>query len=688
MTPHASAAEDANFWHRFAIHDGPRPMACGIAATEEAGAEAGPTHPLIPDRRGILSLLMASAWCGLFAGLLEVGAIVLRKWTFDINRFYWVSRDFSWLIPTLDLAIFVVAGLLLSALVLCAPRRGGWLAVRLLATLTLLPPIWAAFPRIYGPAGFFLALGLAMRLVPWIERRPASFRRLVRWTFPAMAIVVLALAGSVRGRDWIKTGPETAPPLPATGRPNVLLVVLDTVGADHLSLYGYDRPTSLTLDDLAPRGIRFDRAQAASSWTLPSHASLFTGRWPHEVSAGWFTPLDATFPTLAGYLEKHGYATAGFVANYWYCGYDSGLARGFTEYRDHRFPRLTALKTAVLVHRPMEGLQAIEQALEDWLDFDLLKPAADQLWWLLESNRKETAEVNGEFLEWLSRRREPERPFFAFLNYFDAHYPYEIPRRGLHRFGSRPRNRRESLVLRDWLRLAQENPSRHQIDFARDAYDDCVADLDEQIGCLIDELEHRSLLERTWVIVTADHGESFGEHPGEFWHGTSLHEAQVHVPLLIIPPAGTVSPSRRVITEAVSLRNLASTIVDVVGLRDDSPFPGPSLAGLWKAAAPATPEGMGSEPTLSEVVALGSLDPDPAQWLRRPRWPSAALTDGEWKYIRREGDVREELFHTRVDTREQRNVAADPAMRPMLERMRAALFRLTAGPLTPGRFAP
>ncbi len=116
------------------------------------------------------------------------------------------------------------------------------------------------------------------------------------------------------------------------------------MAAGHLSLYGYDRPTSPTINELAKRGIRFDRAQATSSWTLPSHASMFTGRWPHELSAGWLTPLDGTYPTAAEYLGGRGYATAGFTANYWYCASSSGLGRGFTVYRDFIFPRLTALR--------------------------------------------------------------------------------------------------------------------------------------------------------------------------------------------------------------------------------------------------------------------------------------------------------------------------------------------------------
>ena len=163
------------------------------------------------------------------------------------------------------------------------------------------------------------------------------------------------LGASLWVGDRIKQARESARPLPPPGSPNVLLIVLDTVAAGHLSLHGYDRATSTTLAELAERGIRFDSARAASSWTLPSHATMFTGRWLHELSVGWLTPLDETYPTLAEFLGDRGYATAGFVANTFYCATDSGLARGFTRYQDFIFPELTALKTAVLVNRALEG---------------------------------------------------------------------------------------------------------------------------------------------------------------------------------------------------------------------------------------------------------------------------------------------------------------------------------------------
>ena len=194
-----------------------------------------------------------------------------------------------------------------------------------------LPILLTAFPRIYSLAWFVVALGLASRhLVPLFERKSRGLRRFVLVSFPVAALVVASLGASLLDRRLDPAARENARPLPPPGSPNVLLIVLDTVAAGHLSLHGYDRATSTTLVELTERGVRFDSARAASSWTLPSHASMFTGRWSHELSAGWFSPLDRTYPTLAEFLGNRGYATAGFVANKWYCAVDSGLSRGFT----------------------------------------------------------------------------------------------------------------------------------------------------------------------------------------------------------------------------------------------------------------------------------------------------------------------------------------------------------------------
>jgi arylsulfatase A-like enzyme len=660
-------------------------MTSGNTRVDDAGLTGSSSASRAGDRLGPISILVLSAWCGLVAGLLEMTAVHARKRFFDPNHFYGMSRQFVWMVPLADLLIFLVLGLILS-LVVRFGARGRRIAPWALGTLAFLPPFWAAFPRVYGPALLVLAAGLAARLVPALERRAVGFGRLVRLTFPISAGLVMILAAWCWAQDQLEQRREASRPLPPPFSPNILLIVLDTVGAGHLSLHGYERPTSPTLDELASRGVCFKAANVTTSWTLPSHASMFTGRWPHELSAGWFTPLDSAFPTLAEHLGAHGYATGGFAANLAYCAYDSGLARGFATYRDFVYPELTMLHLTAMVSRVVDGIQGVESLTNFALGVPLLRSPADFVWRLFGHGRKNAAVINREFLDWLAEPGRRDRPFFAFVNFFDAHYPYDLPAGAIHRFGTVPRNERETTVLRDWIEITRQGPSERQIAFARNAYDDGIASLDEQLGELIDELERRGLLERTWVIITSDHGESFGEHPGVFVHGTTLFQTERHVPLVVIPPGG--APSPRVVTEPVSLRDLAATIVDISGCQAGSRFPGISLARFWDGTTAAELSSHArSSPALSELAPEGPLYSARAEPNAR-LWPLAALIDGDWSYMRREKDSLELLFNLREDAGEIRNLAGEPAVRPILDRMRNVLSSLTAGPLTPDRFNP
>jgi arylsulfatase A-like enzyme len=635
----------------------------------------------VPDLRASrlrpARIVILSVWCGLVAGPLEVAALIFYKTFFALDRLYMMSRHFVWLIPATDFLILFASGLILALLSL-GWRRASWLAPRVLCGLTLLAPFWAATPRIHSLAGLVFVMGIASLLVPFLERHVAGFRRWVRVSFPLLVILAVLLPVSVWGRDRLKAWREQHRPLPPKGAPNVLLIVLDTVAAEHLSLHGYERPTCPTLEELAKRGIRFSQARATCSWTLPSHASMFTGRWPHELSAGWLTPLDSTYPTLAEVLGSQGYATAGFVGNTFYCGADTGLARGFTHYEDYILPEFAPFRMSALVQRPLEGFHAVERTFKMWLTGVSLQAVLTPF---DLGHRKPASVVSREFLDWLSARRQPERPFFAFVNYFDVHYPYQVAYGGIHRFGSKPVTDRELDLIENWQSVEKQGLSLQEVAFVRDAYDDCVADLDERLGLLIDELDRRGILEQTWLIITSDHGESFGEHPNVFKHGGSLYQTEVHVPLLIVPPGrGT---AKREIAETVSLRDLPATILDLLGIKSGSPFPGASLARFWNGtAAPTT-----AEPLLSELVATDRLNPDPSELLRTRRAVSS-LAEGDWVYIRREGVVEDELYNLRDDPHEMNNLAADPNWRTQREHLRATMDRMTGGPLTRDRFRP
>ena len=200
------------------------------------------------------------------------------------------------------------------------------------------------------------------------------------------------------------------------------MIVWDTVRASYTSLHGYPRDTTPNLAAWARKGVRYDRALAPAPWTFPSHCSFFTGQWPFRLNSQWKYTLDTSHSTLAEYLSSRGYQTAGFVANTDCCNYETGLDRGFAHYEDY------ALTPRSLVGRTVAG----KWILENLLSFG---DYYEKKWIGLQS--RGAREINGAFLDWLGRRRT-DRPFFAFLNYFDAHAPYIPPAGHAGRFGIRP----------------------------------------------------------------------------------------------------------------------------------------------------------------------------------------------------------------------------------------------------------
>ncbi len=370
-----------------------------------------------------------------------------------------------------------------------------------------------------------------------------------------------------------------------------------------------------------------------------------------------------------------------------YCASGSGLGRGFTLYQDYIFPELTAFKMAVLVDRVLHGFQTIVTLTEDWIESAGLLAYLRRLWQSLDFDRKGAAVVNRELLDWLTRRTQPKRPFFAFLNYCDAHDPYRLLPERLHRFGVEPPDRYHRLLIQNWWDIDKTALRPNDVSFAAAAYDDCIADLDEQLGILIDELDGRGVLNHSWLMIVSDHGESFGEHAGIFCHGTSLYDTELRVHCSSFRQAATLRRSRPSKRRSVcgTWRRL---IVDVAGLEAGAPIPGGSPAPFWKQPGPDAPiQSPVASAVFAEMVPSRTLNRDSGT-VSRQLTPLGAVKERDWSYIRREGDVREELFHLRIDANEQNNLARDPSAQTTLEQMRAALERLTEGPLRPERFNP
>lgn len=632
-------------------------------------------QPNETERRiGARGMIGLAAWFGLACGLLEVLAQVICT-AFGVHgRLYQMSRHFVWLIPVANLLIFLLLGVVAAALVRVWPRGGRWLGVRALAATAMVPPLLVAGPEIYTLAWFALTWGVTLRLAPLLKSRANGLRRLVTYTFPGFVGIVLILAGGVFGADWFKQMRENGRPLPPTGSPNVLLLVLDTVRADHVSAYGYARPTTPMLEHLAARGVRFDNARTTAPWTLPAHASLFTGRLPREMNVRFVSPVKIAYPTLAGYLGSRGYATAGFVGNVLYCSYETGLAEGFTHYEDYRLQKLDGFFLSKLADRGLVGFFVLSYWVRSQFKSDALAPVEEfvrnyivQPDNAIPRRRKDAGIVNREFLAWLSQRSEPDRPFFAFLNYFDAHTPYFPPPPRDRHFGLSPTLPGDDDVLLNWEEIDKLALHPRLRVLARDAYDDCIRAIDDQLQPLFSSLAQRRLLDNTIVIVTSDHGEGFGEHD-LYLHAGSLFLPEVHVPLIVMTPRS--QPAQGVVKEPVSLIDIPATIIDLAGLSRGSPIPGTPLAGTW------TKHQTGS-PVVSELAENHSADPNQG---RTPAalGPLSSLEHAPYRYIHRLGNEKEELYDISTDPAETHDLAGESSMKPVLERLRAELASILA----------
>jgi arylsulfatase A-like enzyme len=286
---------------------------------------------------------------------------------------------------------------------------------------------------------------------------------------------------------------------------------------------------------------------------------MMTGVWAQALSANWERPLDGAYPTLAEQLTARGYATAGFVANTYYCSRESGLARGFAHYDDYdliswEIVRITPLGKLVL------DSKVVRRALGE----------------RHKLGRKSAADINRELLSWLDRR-DGSRPFFAFLNYFDAHGPYQ-PRAPFDSLFGAPKR----LVNPD-LDTRPETWTPEEVRGQSAAYHASIAGLDARLAELIRALEQRGLLDNTLIIVTADHGEEFLEH-GVMAHGNSLFRQSVHVPLVMRLPGRL--PAGAVVPRPVSLRDIPATVMDLTGHSSGEPFQGRSLARFFTTAGP------------------------------------------------------------------------------------------------------
>lgn len=401
------------------------------------------------------------------------------------------------------------------------------------------------------------------------------------------------------------------------GRPNIIFILVDTLRADRLGCYGNPGKLSPWMDSLAREGVLFERVIAGSSWTLPSVASYFCGLYPtvHKVisynealaqtgtAGGAVRYFGDQFTTLAELLQSHGYLTAGFSANP-FITEKFGFAQGF----DHFDSSFAANETVGSV-------------------------------------------VNEAALRWLAQR-DKSKPFFLYLHYMDVHDPYKAGDKHVEPLidavarldRKTPLSEREMTRHRPFFTKsarAYGNAGKHRalfpfVEYWRARYDAGVPQIDEYLAQLRDRMNELGAWKDSYVILTADHGESLGEH--RIWaHGLSAHQDQLHVPLILRWP-GSLPENRRV-PQTVRLFDLMPTLLEQLGISTVQPMQAQSLVGLLRGDSGPTP------PALAEAVK------------NKPH--EKALILAEWKLLAHLDESRYELYNLDEDPTEQRDLAAD-----------------------------
>ncbi len=586
------------------------------------------------------ALLWFGVGSGLVAGCAEAGYLWLRHVVLHrpADGFH---SELLWMAPyATTLVVIPVAVLLLGVARAGGTRVGVAKAAALFGFLAIYGVMQSDGIALFPVAEVILSAGFASLLARLALAHADRLKRLIRHSrpyvagsFAALGIFAALNLPAVAERRALAGRAEAA-----AGLPNILLIILDTVRAANLSLYGYERPTTPRLEDMAASGVTFRRAYSIAPWTLPSHVGIFTGRYHFETRTGGERPLGGDFPTLAGVLAAHGYATGGFVGNLVYTTRGSGLSRGFARYEDYRLTLSAFLRSAWLPRFIVDHVPPVTRLVGD--------------------DAKEGGDVTSEFLHWLNEPRAG--PFFAFLNYFDAHAPYLSPAPFASKFGPRPRG---WIYNSGWRDTPDTKYDAAQLQPWLNLYNGAVSFTNDQIGTILDTLAVRGQLDNTIVVVIGDHGEMWGEH-GEIDHAKSLYEPVLHVPLVIRYPARV--PDGAWVNSTVSLRDLPATILDLAGLPERGLLPGHTLAPLWDRASEDAPH----SPVLAELDHW-TITEMPF-WAPIGRGDMAALFSDSLHYILN-GDGVEELYDLRDDPGELEDLAGLPDRDTTLQRLRAML---------------
>lgn len=417
---------------------------------------------------------------------------------------------------------------------------------------------------------------------------------LVIWLGCILATGALAISQRL-SRSGGRRNTELSPKTANSGQPNIVILSIDALRADHVGCYGYAVGTTPHIDHLAEEGIRYENAITQAPWTYPSFAALFTSLYPTELDipgeyrntdelALGAAPLDSLRTTLAEVLQQQGYQTHAVVTNPWLTR-SYGFAQGFHEFTNvaHLPTSFYRLKEAPLIKLVRLAWPAGYEALKSGYEF-VWGPAGDSL-----NTHAET--VNHYALQFL--RDEAQEPFFLWVHYIDPHSPYDPPA------GYLPDVDYVSSARFDFLRRVNEqlrgNKARIRPVDNRvliELYDAEIRSADAAVGQVIAELDLLGLRGRTIVIVSADHGEEFLDHGG-LEHGHTLYGELTHIPLIMSGPEQLLGKPR-VVVLPVGLIDVMPTLLELIGAPSPPEMEGQNLLSLERNQ-PSTPRLVYSE---------------------------------------------------------------------------------------------
>jgi arylsulfatase A-like enzyme len=455
-------------------------LGCGEAWLVLAGSASEPDYAVLAYGTGVYALVL---------GCVGAAFAFFSAWSGRLMQREAVSARLAYARGAAFL--FAVCGLAIGAFRVRRDYFHEELVWKSPAGLAVLVGCFVCAVVVYG------VLSLVLRQVPGFLLRA--------WGTPlfvGVLVLLLGAAGALAG----PSGRSARVARPQLAASNILLVVVDTLRADRLPSYGYRTGRTPALDGFAADALRFDAAFANASWTRPSFASILSGRFAasHRTMAK-SDALPSEITTLPEALQTGGYETLGVVTNYNIAPFFN-FHQGFDEYRylEPSFV-LGANDTAA----KLLLIQALRQSIESW--------RAKRGRIEVGSAYQPAPTVTGEVLRWLDRKRDA--PFFMLAAYMDPHDPY-YP----HPYDGTA-----------YARAAHQKPAPDEAPKLSELYDGEISYWDESFGQLIAALKQRGLYDAMTIVVTSDHGEEFFEHGG-YWHGTTLYDEALHVPLFVKLP--------------------------------------------------------------------------------------------------------------------------------------------------------